>query len=96
LRLNPAYAKAHNNLGNALLQTGRAAEAIDHYNEALRIYPNSVDAHNNLGAALGQMGRTSEAIEQLQAALRINPNDVDVRNALTKLEALQKTTPAKK
>jgi tetratricopeptide (TPR) repeat protein len=96
LRLNPAYAKAHNNLGNALVQTGRASEAIDHYKEALRIYPNSVDAHHNLGTALVQMGRTSEAIEQLQVALRINPNDVDVRNNLTKLEALQKTTPAKK
>jgi protein O-mannosyl-transferase len=95
LRLNPAYAKAHNNLGNALVQTGRASEAIDHYKEALRIYPNSADAHNNLAAALAQMGRTSEAIEQLKAALQINPIDIDARNNLAKLEALQKTAPAK-
>jgi len=96
LRLNPAYAKAHNNLGNALVQIGRASEAINHYKEALRIYPNSVDAHNNLAAALAQMGELSEAIQQLKAALRINPNDVDARNNLTKLEAVQKTSPAKK
>jgi Flp pilus assembly protein TadD len=28
LRINPDYAEAHNNLGNALVQTGRASEAI--------------------------------------------------------------------
>lgn len=96
LRIDPAFAEAHNNLGHALVQTGRAPEAIDHYKEALRITPNSADAHNNLAAALAQMGRTSEAIEQLKAALRIKPYDTDTRNNLTKLEALQKTAPAKK
>jgi protein O-mannosyl-transferase len=96
LRIIPDDAEAHYNLGNALLQTGRTSEAIDHYVQALRINPGSADAHNNLGVALGRIGRISEAIEQLKAALRINPNYVDARNNLTKLEALQKTTPAKK
>jgi tetratricopeptide (TPR) repeat protein len=96
LRIIPNYAKAHNNLGNALALTGQTSEAIDQYGQALRINPNYADAHSNLGAALGQMGRTSEAIEQLKAALRINPNYIDARNNLTKLEALQKTTPANK
>jgi len=96
LRIDPAFAGAHNNLGNALVQTGRAAEAIDHYKEALRITPNSADAHNNLAAALAQMGRTSDAIEQLKAALRIKPYDTDTRKNLTKLENVQRTTPAKK
>jgi len=96
LRIDPAFAGAHNNLGHALVETGRTLEAIDHYKEALRITPNSADVHNNLATALAQMGRTSEAIEQLKAALQINPIDFDARNNLTKLEALQKTTPAKK
>jgi tetratricopeptide (TPR) repeat protein len=96
LRINPDYAHGHNNLGNALVQTGRTSEAIEHYKQALRNEPNSADAHNNLGAALGQMGRISEAIEQLKAALRINPNYIDARDNLTKLEAVQKTTPARK
>src|SRR4051794_30551121 len=95
LRIDPAFAGAHNNLGNALVQTGRAAEAIEHYKEALRITPNSADAHNNLAAALAQMGRTSEAIEQLKAALQIKPYDMDIRKNLTKLEEVQKSTPAK-
>ena len=96
LRINPNSAHAHNNLGNALVQTGRASEAIAHYKEALRMNPNSASMHNNLGAALAQIGKTSEAIEQVRAALRINPNHIDARNNLTKLEALQKTAPAKK
>jgi tetratricopeptide (TPR) repeat protein len=96
LRIDPDYATAHNNLGNALVQTGRVPEAIDHYKEALRITPNSVSAHNGLAIALAQMGQVSEAIEQLKAALRIKPYDTDIRNNLTKLEALQKTAPAKK
>jgi Flp pilus assembly protein TadD len=95
LRINPDYDHAHNNLGNALVQTGRASEAIDHYKQALRMNPNSADAHNNLGAALGQIGRISEAIEQLKVALRIKPNYIDARNNLTRLEALQKTSPEK-
>ena len=96
LRINPNFAKAHNNLGNALLLTHQASEAIDQYEQALRIKPNFGEAHSNLGAALAQIGRISEAIEQLKAALRINPGDVDARNNLTKLEALQRTTPANK
>jgi tetratricopeptide (TPR) repeat protein len=79
-----------------LVRTGRTSEAIDQYEQALRINPDYAEAHNNLGAALGQMGRISEAIEQLKAALRVNPNYIDAQNNLTKLQGLQKTTPAKK
>jgi tetratricopeptide (TPR) repeat protein len=96
LRINPYYAEAHSSLGNALVHTGQTSEGIDQYKQALRINPNSVYAHNNLGAALAQIGRISEAIEEVKAALRINPNYIDARNNLTNLEALQKTTPAKK
>ena len=94
LRINPA--ETHYGLGFALLRKGRTSEAIDQYEQALRINPNYADAHSNLGAALAQMGRISEAIEQFKAALRINPNHADARNNLTRLEALQKTTPARK
>src|SRR5437762_205787 len=96
LRINPNYAEAHNNLGNVLCQTGRTSKAIDQYEKALRINPNYAEAHNNLGAVLGQIGRISEAIEQVKAALRIKPNFIDAQNNLTKLQGLQKTTPAKK
>jgi Flp pilus assembly protein TadD len=96
LRIDPTYAHAHNNLGNALAQTGRASEAIDHYKQTLRMNPNSADAHSNLGAALAQRGRISEAIEELKAAVRINPNNIDARNNLIYVEGLQKSNQEKK
>jgi len=95
LRIDPDYAQANSNLGTALVQTGRASEAIAHFKHALRINPGSADTHNNLGVALGQIGRISEGIEQLKAAMQINPYNIDARNNLEKLEALQKTAPAK-
>src|SRR5207249_109300 len=93
LRTKPAA--AYYSLGNALLQTGRTSEAIDQYKQALRINPDYAEAHNNLGNALFLTVRTSEAIEEVKAALRIKPNYVDARNNLIKLEAMQKTAPAK-
>jgi len=38
-----------NNLGNALLGAGRAAEAIERFQAALRVDPRDAKAHNNLG-----------------------------------------------
>jgi Flp pilus assembly protein TadD len=48
LQINPDYAKAHNNLGNALLKKGRVAEAITHYQKALQIKPDTLGVLNNL------------------------------------------------
>ena len=43
---------AHNNLGIALIHTGRFQEAIEHCQQALRLKPDSVEAQNTLGNAL--------------------------------------------
>ena len=39
---------AHNNLGNALLQSGQVDEAIIHFQKALQIHPDSADVLNLL------------------------------------------------
>ena len=95
LRINPAYAEAQNNLGNALIRVGRVSEAIEHFEQALRMTPASASVHNNLGAALAHAGRIPEAIEETKAALRLKPGDMEARNNLSKLEQMQKITPAK-
>jgi Flp pilus assembly protein TadD len=70
-----AYAfEAHDNLGNVLIQTGRVSEAIEQYEQALKINPDDAKAHYNLGTAFGRTGRVSEAIEQLQRAVKIKPD----------------------
>jgi tetratricopeptide (TPR) repeat protein len=80
----PGSAKAHNNLGHALANSGgRLPEAIAHFEAALRIKPDLPEVHNNLGAALASSGgRLPEAIAHFEAALRIRPDLAEVHNNL--------------
>jgi tetratricopeptide (TPR) repeat protein len=48
----PGSAEAHNNLGNALLESGKVTDAIIQYEEALRLNPNLAGARRDLQAAL--------------------------------------------
>lgn len=66
-------AVAHNQLGLALFRRGRAADALPHYQEAVRISPGFAEAHNNLGGALAALDRIGEALEQYGKALDIEP-----------------------
>lgn len=72
----PESAKAHCNLGNALMHIpGRVADAIVECETALKIEPDYAEAHNNLGSALSQLpGRLPDAVNQYQFALRIKPD----------------------
>jgi Tfp pilus assembly protein PilF len=47
------------------------AEAVPHYEAALRIKPDSAAIHANLGKALSAVGRTNEAAAHLQEAARL-------------------------
>ncbi len=79
---NPACWMAHNNLGEALRQKGRAEEAMIHYRKALEIKPDYAEAHNNLGAPLLQKGQVDEALVQYQKALEIKPDYAVAHNNL--------------
>ena len=58
--LNPRDADAYNNLGAALQEAGKVAEAENALRGALSINPNHMDAHWNLGLALLALGRWRE------------------------------------
>jgi tetratricopeptide (TPR) repeat protein len=79
---NPACWMAYNNLGNVLYQANRIPEAMDLFNQSLRINPDNATAHYNLGNTLVLRGRTSEAIDEYERALRINPNLAKAHNNL--------------
>jgi tetratricopeptide (TPR) repeat protein len=84
LARNPGAWMAHNNLGAGMAKMpGRLAEAIGHFQAALRINPDYAGAHNNLGLALMQIpGRMPEAIAEFQEALRLNPKDAEAHQNL--------------
>ena len=64
----------HTHLGDALMETGRTDDAIEHYRAALALRPGAVSAHNNLGLAYKNLGRIDEAIESYLTALGLYPD----------------------
>ena len=71
--------RPHYNLAFALSNRGQIEEAIEHYQQTLRIEPNYIKAHYNLANTLRKQGRAEEAIEHYLQALQINPDFVDAR-----------------
>ena len=89
---SPDDAGARNNLGNALVETGRPEEAIEQFQVASRLSPGYSDPHQNLGNVLTRMGRDAEAISEYRLALPGNPSNANVLYNLGR--ALQKTGDA--
>jgi tetratricopeptide (TPR) repeat protein len=52
--MKPDYAKAHNNLGSALLMQKKWDDAIAHFQEAVRLDPDYRLARENLSEAMAQ------------------------------------------
>jgi len=80
--LNPEASVARNNLGNTMVQKGRAEEAVEQYEAAVSSNPNYAEAHCNLGVALALLGRKSEAVEQYETALRLKPDYAEAQDNL--------------
>jgi hypothetical protein len=75
---SPDDAGARNNLGNALVESGRLDEAIEQFGAASRLSPGYSDPHLNLGNVLTRMGRDAEAVTEYRLALPGNPGDANV------------------
>ena len=68
--------------GKAVDRHGSLAEAMEHFEHALRLKPDLAIAHANWGLALTKQGRPSAAIEHFQRALSIQPDLVIARVGL--------------
>ena len=73
---------AYNNLGVVQFQKGDLDDAIEKYEQSLRLNPDYPEAHYNLGSALLQKGQIEEAIAHSQRALQLQPNDPDAHVVL--------------
>jgi tetratricopeptide (TPR) repeat protein len=68
-----AYYSICNNLGVAVRQAGRAAEAIDLYTRGAAVNPSNAELQTNWGAALMEFHRYDEAAGHLQKAVQLDP-----------------------
>jgi Flp pilus assembly protein TadD len=91
----PDNALAHNNLGMALVEQNKIAEALDHFQKAVEIAPGDTDARSNLGNALRALGRSVEAAVVYAKALEQSQNDASIHyNLATALVDLGRSDEA--
>ena len=82
LAKRPDNARAHSNIGRFLYVHDRFDEAIERYNESLRLDPNMWITHFNLGLALLHSGKPAEAVSSFETAVRIGPQHFKVHLSL--------------
>lgn len=73
LAKNPNAAMVHNNLGNLLVSAGRSAEAIPHFEAAVRLAPGFVRYEYSFAFALMSLSKPAEAIPHFERALQLEP-----------------------
>jgi Flp pilus assembly protein TadD len=74
--LDPGFAPAWVNLGNAFADLDQLPAAEIHCRRALALDPSLIEAHVSLGFILTAQGRLAEGIERLECAIRQSPGNV--------------------
>jgi tetratricopeptide (TPR) repeat protein len=82
--VRPNNARAHTNIGLALIQEGKIPEGMTALNRALELDPTNANAHNGYGIAFAKLGRIDEALEAFNEALRIRWRFAEARFNLGK------------
>lgn len=71
VEINPGFAEAYNNIGNAYIMMGLTDDAITNYHRAIKLSPANPSAHANLAAAFRKKGMAAEAGMEERRALEI-------------------------
>src|SRR3990167_4842469 len=77
IALDPNYAAAYNNRGDAYANKGQYDRAIEDYNKAIALDPNYADAYGNRGNAYRNKGHIDRAIEDYNKAIALDRNYAD-------------------
>lgn len=97
VRVDPRFAEAYSNLGNALKELGDLESSVQFYLKAIKIKPRFGDAYNNLACVYMQLGQVEEAMETFRMAITLNPRLIEAHNNLGNLyKALSDFDEAKK
>ena len=73
LKIDPTYARAYNNMGNAYQAQGDYKTAVMAHGTAIKLMPGLASAYSNLGNALRELGEPVTAVEALESAVALNP-----------------------
>lgn len=90
VRANPQFAVARMNLGMALVQTRRYADAVEELESALELAPRHPQrhlVHFNLALAFRELKIPERAAAELRAALALQPDFQEAREELLRLNA---------
>ena len=82
LRQNPRDAKAHTEIGSALIMMGKASDGLVRLQAALQINPNYEEAHYFSGLAYRYLKQLDNARASFEKALQINPRHARARGNL--------------
>jgi tetratricopeptide (TPR) repeat protein len=82
LTLNPAFARAHHQLGAILECQGKRDQALSSYKKAIQLQPDFAEAHYFLANALRGTGAVHEAISVYRQAIELQPDYVEALSNL--------------
>jgi superkiller protein 3 len=96
ITLDPKYARAYNNLGNALFNQKKYVEAEAAYRQAITLDPKYAKAYFNLGIALRNQKKYVKAEAAYRQAITLDPKDAAAYNNLGyTLQVLGRLTEAR-
>jgi tetratricopeptide (TPR) repeat protein len=75
----PDYYIANLSLTSALMDEGKAREALEYAQRTVQLAPQSSAAHDILGTVLAQLGRAAEAMQEHEEAVRLRPDSYKAR-----------------
>ena len=82
IQREPDRASLRDDIAVLYMELNRPADAVPHFEAALKLKPGSAPAHFNYGTALAGAGRFEEAIVQYERALALRPGYAIAQNNL--------------
>ena len=83
LRYNDKSAEIYNNIGSALNEKGKSADALPYLKKAVQLKNNYADAYNNLGIANEFLKNRDKSIKYFKKALEFDPTNDDASTFLS-------------